>query len=109
MKLTDKEKEIMTVLWKSEIPMTTTEIVEASPSRTWKDVSIYIMLKSLQAKEAVVIDNYRPTVGRAAATYKPVITPAEYAALQALEMDVDIGDFLAAFADRKNNKPEDDN
>ena len=108
MKLTDKEKEVMSVLWKSESPMTITEIIEASPNRTWKDVSVYQMLKTLRSKKAVTIDHYRPTSGKSAAVHKPLITPAEYVVLQAFELNVDIGALNAAFANRKNSNPNAD-
>jgi predicted transcriptional regulator len=44
MRLTDKEMEIMAVLWESETAMTATEIIEVSNNRTWKESSIYIII-----------------------------------------------------------------
>jgi len=40
MKLTDKELEIMAVLWKSSSSMTANEIIETSNNRKWKDSAI---------------------------------------------------------------------
>ncbi|MCL1878809.1 MAG: BlaI/MecI/CopY family transcriptional regulator [Defluviitaleaceae bacterium] len=78
MKLTVKEAEIMTVLWNSESPLTTTEIIETSPNRTWQDRSIFVIMRSLLKKGAVVLDRYKPTAGKHARSYKPLITTEDY-------------------------------
>jgi len=74
MRLTGKEQEIMTTLWKSKKPLTTAEIVEVSPNRTWHEGSIFAIMKSLLKKGAVVLDAYKPTAGKHARVYKPKIT-----------------------------------
>lgn len=79
MQLTGKEQEIMTVLWNSELPLTTTEIIETSPNRTWQDRSIFVIMQSLVSKGAVVLDRYKPTAGKHARAYKPIITTEQYA------------------------------
>jgi len=79
MKLTGKEVEIMTVLWNSEAPLTATEIIETSPNRTWHERSIFVMMRSLIKKGAVVLDRYKPTAGKHARAYKPIVTTEDYA------------------------------
>ncbi|MCL2842491.1 MAG: BlaI/MecI/CopY family transcriptional regulator [Oscillospiraceae bacterium] len=90
MKLTNIELEIMHVLWKSGTPMTATDIVAASPKRTWKETSIHVILRTLQAKAAVVLDRYIPTTGRAAAAYIPALTAGQYALSQIQESGFDV-------------------
>ena len=80
MKLTKKELEIMAVLWDKKAPMTATEIIGASVNRTWKEDSIYIMMKILIRKGAVVLTGHKPTFSNTARTYKSIITSEEYAA-----------------------------
>jgi predicted transcriptional regulator len=78
MKLTDKEMEIMVVLWGNERPMTAAEVVEASNNRTWKENSIYIFMNSLIKKGAVISTRHKPTMTNNARAYKPAITSEEY-------------------------------
>jgi len=88
------EMEIMKVLWKSDAPMTAADIVSASTRRTWKERSIYIMLKSLQDKGLVSVKNYRPATSKATKAYSALITKERYAASQVVAMDVDFVVFL---------------
>jgi len=79
MNLTSKEMEIMTTLWNSEIPLTTTEIIESTPHRTWQEGSIFAIMNTLIRKGAAVLETYKPTEGKHARAYKPGITSVEYA------------------------------
>ena len=81
MRLTDKEMEIMAVLWSSVAPMTSSEIIGASDNRTWKESSIYIIMNTLLKKGAVALAQHKPTVTNFARAYKPIITSEEYAYL----------------------------
>jgi len=40
-KLTDKELEIMSVLWDIENPMAAAEIIDSSNNRTWKKLNLH--------------------------------------------------------------------
>jgi Fe2+ or Zn2+ uptake regulation protein len=61
MRLTDKQLEIMKLLWKRKIPMSAVEIVEASDNRTWKEGSIFAIINTLIKKGAVVLAHHKPT------------------------------------------------
>jgi len=80
MRLTTKELEIMAVLWGSKIPMTATEIVDASNNRTWKENSIYIIMNTLIKKGAVILSRHKPTGTNSARAYKTALTSEEYTA-----------------------------
>jgi predicted transcriptional regulator len=81
MRLTDKELEIMAVLWDSKTPMTASEIVEASDNRTWKESSIYIIMKTLIKKGVAVLTHHKSTNTNSARAYKPALSSAECTAL----------------------------
>lgn len=96
--LTNKELEIMQLLWQSNTPLTSSELVDAAPAdKTWKDVSIHIMLRSLLKKGAIVISGNKATPTNLAKLYNATITPEEYAAMQANQLDLDVADFFVAF------------
>ena len=78
MKLTGKELEIMTALWNSKTSLTTTEIIEISPHRTWQERSIFPIMNNLIKKGAAVLDTYKPTAGKHARAYAPSITTEDY-------------------------------
>ena len=78
MKLTDKEMEVMVVLWDNARPMTAAELIEVSDKRTWRDNSIYTILNTLIKKGAMVLTDYKPTMTNNARAYVPIITFEEY-------------------------------
>jgi predicted transcriptional regulator len=78
MKLTDKEMEVMVVLWDSKHPMTATEIIETSSNRTWKERSIYTILNMLIKKGIAILTYHKPTITNSARAYAPAITSDEY-------------------------------
>lgn len=80
MRLTDKEMEIMGVLWRSQSPMTAMELIEASDNRTWKENSIYTIMNTLVKKEAVALTHHKPTVTNTARAYMPKLKSEEYTA-----------------------------
>ena len=78
MKLTDKEMEVMVVLWDNGRPMTAAELIEISEKRTWRDNSIYTILNTLIKKGAAVLTHHKPTMTNNARAYAPIITFEEY-------------------------------
>jgi len=89
----------MDVLWRSETPMTASDIVVASPERTWQEVSIHVILKTLQAKNAVAVDRYVPTTGRTAKAFIATVTTAQYIVSHFRELNVSTPDLLRAIAE----------
>ncbi|MCL1884238.1 MAG: BlaI/MecI/CopY family transcriptional regulator [Defluviitaleaceae bacterium] len=93
MKLTNKEMEIMAILWSNKEPMTTTEIIDSSENRTWKEGSIFGIMKTLVEKGAVVQDKNKPTGTTHARTYKTEISSEEYAVLWLEKLERELGQF----------------
>ena len=79
MKLTSKELEVMITLWGCETPLTTAEIIESTPDRTWQKDSVFAIVNTLIKKGAVFFETYKPTEGKHARVYKPLITIEDYA------------------------------
>lgn len=51
--LTKSEKEIMSLLWNTDRPLTAAEIVNLTPERTWKKSYIHLLINSLIEKEMI--------------------------------------------------------
>lgn len=51
--LTKSELEIMNVLWTVDRPLSRSEIINLSVSKTWKDSSVHILLNGLLNKGAI--------------------------------------------------------
>lgn len=57
-RMTKSEKQVMDLLWKSETPLSCTEIVKLSSNKTWQDSYVHSLLKSLMKKGIVKIDSF---------------------------------------------------
>ena len=53
MEFTKSELEIMNVLWQANRPLSRSEILTLSTSKTWKDSSIHILINGLLSKNAI--------------------------------------------------------
>ena len=107
MRLSKKELEVMHVLWESKVPMTATDIVEASAhveGRTWKLKSIYIILNALIEKEAIILSTMKPTQTNSAKAFAPTITKEEYVVMYARTLDgLNMATLSNAFRDLSKN------
>ncbi|MDO5145620.1 MAG: BlaI/MecI/CopY family transcriptional regulator [Eubacteriales bacterium] len=81
-KLTDSEKQVLNLLWDSEEPLTSTEIVNLCTNRTWKPSYIHIMINSLLSKEMIQIDGFKKTTKNYARTFKASMSRDEWNLLQ---------------------------
>jgi len=79
MTLSKSEFDVMDVLWVCKIPMTAAEIVAALHNSRWSENSIFVILKSLSKKGAVVLSHPKPTSTNYARTYIPALSLEEYA------------------------------
>ena len=58
MMMTKSERQVMVLLWKSDRPLSCSEIVELSNEKTWKDSYVHSLIKSLTAKGLVKIESF---------------------------------------------------
>ena len=77
-KLTDSEKQVLDLLWDSEEPLTSTEIVKLCAGRTWKPSYIHIMINSLLDKGVIVTHNFKKTTKNYARAFIPSLTKDQW-------------------------------
>lgn len=81
-KLTDSEKQVLDLLWDSEEPLTSTEIVKLCAGRTWKPSYIHIMINSLLKKEMIKVAGFKKTTKNYARTFEPTMTRDQWSLFQ---------------------------
>lgn len=81
-KITDSEKQVLNLLWDSDEPLTSSEIVHLCKDRTWKPSYIHIMINSLLSKEMIVIAGFKKTTKNYARTFAAAMTREEWNVLQ---------------------------
>lgn len=72
--VTDSEREVLELLWNSDEPLTSTEIVRLCIGRTWKSSYIHIMINSLLKKEMIRVVGFKKTTKNYARTFEPTMT-----------------------------------
>ena len=72
--VTDSQREVLELLWNSDEPLTSTEIVRLCIGRTWKSSYIHIMINSLLKKEMIRVAGFKKTTKNYARTFEPTMT-----------------------------------
>lgn len=72
--VTDSEREVLELLWNSDEPLTSTEIVRLCIGRTWKSSYFHIMINSLLKKEMIRVAGFKKTTKNYARTFEPTMT-----------------------------------
>ena len=80
--LTKSEREIMTLLWQVEKPLTASEIIELSTEKTWKDSYIHLLINSLLEKGMIRAEGFAKTTKNYARTFIATVSEDEYAVRQ---------------------------
>ena len=80
--LTKSEREIMTLLWHVNKPLTASEIIELSTDKTWKDSYIHLLINSLLMKGMIRAEGFAKTTKNYARTFAAAISEDEYAVRQ---------------------------
>lgn len=76
--LTPSELEIMNLLWDSEKALTSSQIVDQCPDRTWKESYIHILINSLLKKDMIKVSGFTRTTKNFARTFEPTCSRIEY-------------------------------
>lgn len=110
--LTSKEFEIMKIFWQYDKPLTASEIITLSSTKTWSLNSLYPLLNKLLKKQFIeVIGNIRSTKAPAR-IFKSKITILDYSNMQIQSVfgnqnkRMDIGNFLSYFSNTYDNSDE---
>lgn len=80
--LSPTEYEILSLLWASERGLTAVEINTRSPEKSWKDVSIHIIINNMLAKGAIKVDGMARSGRVYSRTFTAAVTPKEYSLMQ---------------------------
>ena len=79
LRLTRSEKEIMNKFWEKEEGFTCTELVDASPDRSWHKTSAHLLINSLLAKEFIEVSGFRKSTKNYARIFKAKFSYEDYA------------------------------
>lgn len=77
-RLTNSEKQIMEVLWKSDVPLSSHDIILSSSDRTWKNSSVHLLLNSLLDKELIEVAGFEKRTKNYARVFKPTLSYVDY-------------------------------
>ena len=78
MKLTTNELQFMNVLWKSDTPLTSADILKRSVEKTWKDASLHTILKKLLDKGAIIEHGFCKDGKAISRTFVPALSYEDY-------------------------------
>lgn len=96
--LSPTEYEILSLLWSSERGLTATEVNTLSPEKSWKDVSIHIIIKNMLAKGAIKVDGMVRSGRVYSRTFTAAVTPEEYSLMQVQQNAACAKDTSAVYA-----------
>lgn len=77
-RLTNSEKQIMEVLWKSDVPLSSHDIILSSSDKTWKNSSVHLFLNSLLDKELIEVAGFEKRTKNYARVFKPTLSYVDY-------------------------------
>lgn len=80
MGLTKSEAQIMDVLWCTNKPLSKTDILSLAKGKTWKDVSIHVLINGLLQKGLIKEAGIVHRSKNYARTFVPTVTREEYLA-----------------------------
>lgn len=77
-RLTNSEKQIMEVLWKSDVSLSSHDIILSSSDKTWKNSSVHLLLNSLLDKELIEVAGFEKRTKNYARVFKPTLSYVDY-------------------------------
>lgn len=77
-RLTNSEKQIMEVIWKSDVPLSSHDIILSSSDKTWKNSSVHLLLNSLLDKELIEVAGFEKRTKNYARVFKPTLSYVDY-------------------------------
>ena len=80
--LTKSEEQIVELLWNSEEPLTSSEIIKNSVGKTWKDSYVHLLINSLMEKGIIEVAGFKKATKNYARTFKPTVSREEYLVLK---------------------------
>ena len=81
-KLTNRELEVMQILWKSDRCLTATEISELTGDKNFSIFSVQNTIKSLLSKKVIEVASYTKVYKTNAREYRPLLSANDFAMMQ---------------------------
>lgn len=79
--LTKSEEQIVELLWTSNEPLTSSEIIRNSVDKTWKDSYVHLLINSLMDKGIIEVAGFKKATKNYARTFRPTMSREEYLVL----------------------------
>lgn len=79
--LTKSEEQIVELLWNSDEPLTSSEIIRNSVDKTWKDSYVHLLINSLMDKGIIEVAGFKKATKNYARTFRPTMSREEYLVL----------------------------
>ncbi len=79
--LSKNELEIMNLFWKEKRPLSKADIIELSVDKSWKESSVYVLLKSLLKKGALKEYGFFKSNTNIGRTFAAALNEKEYAVM----------------------------
>lgn len=89
--LTKSEEELMEIIWASEVPLTSVEILKLAKNRSWSGSYIHIMLRSILKKKLIKECGTVRYGTQYARQFEQIVTKEEYAAKLAMSTGIKKG------------------
>jgi len=83
--LSKSEYEVLSLLWAQEKGLTAVEINELSPDKSWKDVSIHLIINSMLDKGAIKVNGMVRSGRTYSRLFEAAVSPEEYSLMQVKE------------------------
>lgn len=106
--LTDKEYEVMEILWQNNAPMLASDVMNYVVKTS--EASVHHILNKLMDRGLVKVAGNIKVVKAQSRLYAPAVSPAEYIAMQSLEIfktttrKIDVKDYLMFLTKKAKNK-----
>ena len=97
-RLTESEYQVMDLLWESDGPLTTSEIVSSCKDKIWKDSYIFVMISSLEKKGMIEVADFVKSGKRYSRAFRAGISKERYA-VRTLPENIDRKELLFRVAD----------
>lgn len=65
-------------LWKSDVPLSSHDIILSSSDKTWKNSSVHLLLNSLLDKELIEVAGFEKRTKNYARVFKPTLSYVDY-------------------------------
>lgn len=80
--LSTREESVMKVLWSTDKALSASEIADQIPNRTWPAASVQSILRGLEKKNAIHVDQITKLGKSYGRLFRPTISANEYATMQ---------------------------